>query len=320
MRNIIQWILPPLVGAIIGYITNAVAIKMLFRPLREIRLFNARLPFTPGILPRERHKLAESIGRMVEQELLTPQIIRERLAKTEVQDRMDKSLGAYTGQMLDQPLTVLIGNKGELVPANNSPMGILPPEDLPVAGMIKDFINSDIFDSFLEELIKNWMVGRSDSGFDESSSGSWLRSRLRDFGSIFVPTAKNLIKDGLVRDIKNHAQGEKSIFRVALDYVIAKYPGITVREFFSLGEKRKQKVDRYLTGKAANALDENIESALSSVDIKSVVMDRIDSLEMIRVEKIILDIMAGQLKWINFFGAILGAIIGFTQVILSLFT
>jgi uncharacterized membrane protein YheB (UPF0754 family) len=41
---------------------------------------------------------------------------------------------------------------------------------------------------------------------------------------------------------------------------------------------------------------------------------------MLRVEKIILDVMAGQLKWINFFGAILGALIGFSQVLLSLLT
>lgn len=305
MKTLLFWLIPPLIGAIIGYITNAVAIKMLFRPLKEIRLFNIRLPFTPGILPRERHKLAESIGRMVDQELLTPEIIRERLANQEVQEKIDQSLGAYTGQMLDRPLSYWLAERQD---------------DLPLTGLLKDFINSDIFDSFLEELIKNWMVGKSDSGFDESSNGSWLKSRLRDFGSIFVPTAKNLIKDGLVRDIKNHAQGEKSIFRAALEYVIRKYPGITTGEFASLGEKRKQEMDLYLAEKATSTLNENIEEALASVDIKGVVSDRIDSLDMIRVEKIILDIMAGQLRWINFFGAILGALIGFVQVILSFFT
>jgi len=36
------------------------------------------------------------------------------------------------------------------------------------------------------------------------------------------------------------------------------------------------------------------------------------------VERIILDVLAGQLKWINIFGGLLGALIGFVQVILSL--
>ncbi|MDR0302848.1 MAG: DUF445 family protein, partial [Treponema sp.] len=50
---------PPIAGAIIGFVTNVVAIRMLFRPLKEIRFLGARLPFTPGILPKQRQKLAQ---------------------------------------------------------------------------------------------------------------------------------------------------------------------------------------------------------------------------------------------------------------------
>ncbi len=71
--------LPPLLGAVIGYVTNAIAIKMLFRPLREVRVFGVRLPFTPGIIPRRRAELADSIGRMVSRELLTEPTLRKRL-------------------------------------------------------------------------------------------------------------------------------------------------------------------------------------------------------------------------------------------------
>jgi uncharacterized membrane protein YheB (UPF0754 family) len=47
------------------------------------------------------------------------------------------------------------------------------------------------------------------------------------------------------------------------------------------------------------------------------VAERIDSLEMIRVERIILDVMANQLKWIDIFGAVLGFAIGLSQSLLS---
>jgi uncharacterized membrane protein YheB (UPF0754 family) len=47
------------------------------------------------------------------------------------------------------------------------------------------------------------------------------------------------------------------------------------------------------------------------------VTERIDSLDMLRVERIVLDVMADQLKWINLFGAILGALIGGSEVLLS---
>src|SRR5215469_15105286 len=100
MKGILFWIVPPIVGAFIGYVTNMVAVKMLFRPLKEIRLLGLRLPFTPGILPRERRILADSIGRMVEQELLTPGVLRERLARTEVREKIESVVCSYTGQTL----------------------------------------------------------------------------------------------------------------------------------------------------------------------------------------------------------------------------
>ena len=313
MKEILFWVLPPVAGAFIGYVTNAIAIKMLFRPLGEIRLFGLRLPFTPGILPRERHKLADSIGRMVEQELLTPEVVRERLARTEVREKMGSTLGGYTEQLLGRPLSGWVdGRSGNPAEAPN-------PHDLPLAEIVKDFVNSEVFNFFLEEIIRNWM-GAGSSGEDEPGMDSWLKSRFRDFGSLFVSPARDMIKNGLVREFKNQAQGEMPSFKRALEGIIEKYPGITLGEFLSLGQSKKKRLDTFLTDKAVDSLDENIEGALSSVDVKTLVSDRINSLDMLRVEKIILDIMAGQLKWINFFGAILGALIGFAEVLFTFFT
>ncbi|MDR2719020.1 MAG: DUF445 family protein, partial [Treponema sp.] len=84
MNRALLFIIPPVAGAIIGFVTNAIAIKMLFRPLREIRVFGLRLPFTPGILPRQRKRLAVSIGSMVERELLTAEVLRNRLANIDI--------------------------------------------------------------------------------------------------------------------------------------------------------------------------------------------------------------------------------------------
>jgi uncharacterized membrane protein YheB (UPF0754 family) len=53
------------------------------------------------------------------------------------------------------------------------------------------------------------------------------------------------------------------------------------------------------------------------MNIRAMVAARIDSLDMLRVERIVLDVMADQLKWINFFGAILGALIGGAQILVS---
>ena len=51
----------PLIGGIIGYSTNYIAVKMLFRPLKPVKIGNYTLPFTPGIIPKRKDKLAEAI-------------------------------------------------------------------------------------------------------------------------------------------------------------------------------------------------------------------------------------------------------------------
>lgn len=102
MDLIRTWVLPPLIGAIIGYFTNWLAIKMLFRPYRTIRVAGIRLPFTPGILPRERDRLAESLGETVAQELLTPQVISMRMQSPEIRATAESAIRIALGGFLGQ--------------------------------------------------------------------------------------------------------------------------------------------------------------------------------------------------------------------------
>ena len=68
------WLLavPPLAGGVIGYFTNDLAIKMLFRPYRPRYLGKLRLPFTPGLIPRNQERLANRISTTITESLLTP--------------------------------------------------------------------------------------------------------------------------------------------------------------------------------------------------------------------------------------------------------
>ena len=78
----------PLIGAVIGYATNWVAVKMLFRPRKEICVFGRRLLFTPGVIPRGKARLARAIGRAVEDQLLTAEVLKEVLLSSEKKERL----------------------------------------------------------------------------------------------------------------------------------------------------------------------------------------------------------------------------------------
>ncbi|MGV0026653.1 DUF445 domain-containing protein [Phormidesmis priestleyi] len=86
LSNLWLIISPPVVGGIIGYFTNDVAIKMLFRPYRALYIGGKRVPFTPGLIPRNQERLAKRISDTIMGSLLTPEELQKlarRLLKTE---------------------------------------------------------------------------------------------------------------------------------------------------------------------------------------------------------------------------------------------
>ncbi|MDR1908486.1 MAG: DUF445 family protein [Spirochaetaceae bacterium] len=316
MMFLLPWLLPPLVGAAIGYLTNAVAIKMLFRPLKEIRLFagkggkGIKLPFTPGILPRERHKLASSIGAMVERELLTEEIVRERLRRESVRETVRNSIGALTANLLRL-------SPAELFRAE--PQGAYP-----ALSALTEAVWPRLVDSLTAFLgkpdIRRELEGQGkklvETAMDELSvfqrffveAGNYdtaIQERMPRIVDDFIRRMDTLLRDGKMRGRVLSALGEEGSQGLG--------------ELLNLQGEVKEGLDRLIADRLFEAVDRQIGPILSTLDIKTMVEERIDSLEMIRVEKIVLDVMANQFTWINLFGGILGALIGFFQALLSHF-
>ncbi|WP_339137606.1 MAG: DUF445 family protein [Candidatus Electrothrix sp. GW3-4] len=95
---------PPLLGALIGYLTNKVAIRMLFRPLNPWYILGKRVPMTPGIIPSKRHELAENIGNMVGEKLLTATDIGTALSEEPFQDHLYQIVDDRVNDILTRDL------------------------------------------------------------------------------------------------------------------------------------------------------------------------------------------------------------------------
>ena len=91
----------PLLAALIGWLTNYIAVKMIFRPRRPVRLFF----FTFwGLLPRRQEELAESIGETVARELISSEDVFARLQQDEVVDEVSVAIREQVEKFISEKL------------------------------------------------------------------------------------------------------------------------------------------------------------------------------------------------------------------------
>ncbi len=98
-EEIVNWfadwwrvIVPPFAGGLIGYLTNDLAINMLFRPYNPIYIFGRRLPFTPGLIPRNQERLAQRVSDTIMGSLLTPEELKKLAQKLLVTHRVQNAI------------------------------------------------------------------------------------------------------------------------------------------------------------------------------------------------------------------------------------
>lgn len=79
----------PLVGALIGWGTNLLAVRMLFRPYRAINLFGLRIQ---GLLPKRRTEVARRIAETVQDELLSTEEIARIFESFDMREEVETAL------------------------------------------------------------------------------------------------------------------------------------------------------------------------------------------------------------------------------------
>lgn len=100
-----QMILIPLISALIGWLTNLIAVILLFRPYRPVVLPGYTLQ---GLIPRRRAELARSVGQVVEQELLSAQDVFDLLTNPDFVGEISTSLAQAIRQRVMEKLPVFI--------------------------------------------------------------------------------------------------------------------------------------------------------------------------------------------------------------------
>lgn len=106
MSNLWFTLVNIIVAGFVGGVTNHLAIKMLFHPRREWRLFGRRVPFTPGLIPKRRGEIGRSLGKVVGDYLVTAQGLSQMLQRPETKERLEKTLRRIVTDWTTREMTV----------------------------------------------------------------------------------------------------------------------------------------------------------------------------------------------------------------------
>jgi len=101
-------IIIPLISAFIGYLTNVVAIKLLFWPQRPISLAGFQLQ---GLLPKRKADIAVNIGELVEKELFSLNDVIDKLNTPQVHQKMAARICATARDRLDRAMPRIIPDR-----------------------------------------------------------------------------------------------------------------------------------------------------------------------------------------------------------------
>jgi hypothetical protein len=172
------WILPTVMGAIIGSFTNWLAIKMLFRPLKPIYLGRFKLPFTPGVLPAERERLSVSMGETVSKELLSADGFRQRLADEGLRSKVEDAVASILKTFLAKPFSPILRDLDRGRAGEGGSSAALPAEDEGAVDPVS------LLSASLERLLASEEFRASLSSASRHAAEELVAARLGDFLSL----------------------------------------------------------------------------------------------------------------------------------------
>ena len=319
-------LIPILVGALIGYCTNYIAIKMLFRPQKPIYVFGKKLPFTPGVIPKNKSRIAAAVGKAVGQNLFTNQDIvnaitesglknnlSEKIMDTafntdsSIKDYIDKYYSKKSGENDDLIQTEL--SKEVDYDASDYDDVIIEETDYDkIKNKVSDVITLKILGAF-EKIDLNAMVSQiASKTLSEKVKGTMMEMFLNE-STVSAMSAP--IGNSIAEYIKNH--GEEIIYPL-VDTEVDSFMEKPVSENLEeLG------LDTNILESSVNKLFDTAVSKCSSmiseyIDIPGIVESKINKMDVSELEELVMQVMKNELQTVINLGALIGAVIGIINI------
>lgn len=284
----------PLVGAVIGYFTNYLAVKMMFHPRKEIRIFGFKLPFTPGAIPKGKPRLARAIGEVVGKTLLTEEDIRGQLLDEKTEERFVSAAMNHMNREIRQGILNLTSMSEENYEAMRT--HLVSELNVQILDSLEHMQIGQMIAREGKEIIKNKVAGTmlamflSDEMLDSlvGPIGAELETYMMENGAMYLePEVDFKLKEA-----------ETSTVLSLLDRA-----GIREEQVRAVAKKVYHEI-------AVSAADE----FLKRFQVSALIEEKINEMDVRELEDLVLLVMKKELDMIVSLGALIGFLLGIINI------
>ncbi len=291
-------IIGPLVGAVIGYCTNFIAVKMLFRPLNEKKIGNFKIPFTPGMIPKEKPRLAKAVGEAVGNTLLTEETIANNLLTDEIKDKISSEVTNYIEIVRedDEPIKDKLS---KITSETDIERNI---------ENVKDTITEKLYGKIVDMKVGKTVAEQVSAAIKSKLEGGLFAMMLTDdvinsfmdpvsdmIDSYIVKNGRQVISEKVVSEVDNFVQKPTGELTQYLDMSGIDIPALVVNVYTSFVQNK-------------------LSNVLGAVNIPKIIEDKINEMDVLEAEELLLSVMKKELNAIVNLGALIGFILGIVMI------
>lgn len=295
----LSYLIGPASGLVIGAFTNWLAIKMMFRPHQPKYIFGMKIPFTPGLIPKERGRLAEAVGSSISENLMNREVLEKNLLSEDMLTKIEEGYETFiTKQKVNtESLRIFLSH-------------FLSKDDLDkiqsdTGRELAAQIHSRLADSNLGTMLAHAAVEHAISKMENSLLG--IAFNAEQFLILLQEPAEHLLSKHINQIISNNSE---EIITNLIGQESDKLLDTPVCELLRGHDEQLAQLRAILLDGYRQVISIHLPKILSTIDISRIIRDRINELDIEEGEKIILAVMDKELRAIVWLGALLGCIIG----------
>ena len=319
------YIIAPLLGGVIGYITNDIAIRMLFRPHKAKYIMGVHVPFTPGIIPKEKGRIADAIGGVISENLMNKDVLERYLLSDdmvskvrlsveefiETQKHNQETVKEFLGHYLsDDEIAAILQNVNESITKQTYTKFSDASVGEKVAHIAIGHVAEKLSIDGAQELLAG--LGGAMMGLGGMAAGLFGGNIVARFLGMLREPAEHFLANNINTMLKNN--GEEIVSNM-VEGEVEGFLNKPVCQMLEGHDDQLQQAVNTVESIYRTVINEHLPKILESIDISKIVRERINEMDVNETEKLIFQVMDKELKAIVWLGALLGLVMGSINII-----